>query len=266
MASKAFAVLGDPISHSLSPRIHLAAYNHLGLNYSYEAIQVPAGGLRHFIENADESFSGFSITMPLKFEAAAIATSSFLFGTNVANTLVRSESDWAGYNTDIAGIAFALRRCFETRPARVAILGAGATARSALVAICNGGYKEATIYARDLAKTEEIVNFARELGMTLTLRELSEFGLQQDLTINTLPSGVAENFRVNGKQSGWMFAANYANQDKSFSDSFAADKRIDGLEMLLGQALEQIKLFTAGDIDFSQVDSKDLVEVMRSGL
>ena len=145
MAKKQFAVLGDPISHSLSPKIHAAAYEYLGLDYSYEAIRVPAGELVTFLEGEGSSFDGFSVTMPLKFEAAAIAGETNLFGTGACNTLVRTNAGFDGFNTDIPGIQFALAECLAIRPESAAVLGSGATARSAIVALVQSGFKNINI-------------------------------------------------------------------------------------------------------------------------
>ena len=61
------AVLGDPIDHSLSPVIHRAAYAELGLDWEYDAVAVPAGGLAGFVEGLDPAqWRGLSLTMPLK--------------------------------------------------------------------------------------------------------------------------------------------------------------------------------------------------------
>lgn len=267
MVKRSFAVLGNPITHSLSPKIHQAAYKHLGLKFSYQAIQVGAGDLAEFIRANPTSYDGFSITMPLKFEAAEVASQpAELFGTGVANTLVRTEKGWSGYNSDIAGISFALSKCFDAGPVSAAILGAGATARSALVAISKHGIADVTAYARDTRRASGLSNLASELGLTLKLRGLNEYGPDQDLTIDTLPNGVTETLSNNGEHAGWLLSANYAATDKNFTDLFRPEKVVSGVEMLLGQALEQIKVFAHTDMDFDEVDSSRLLEAMRAAL
>ena len=62
------AVLGDPIDHSLSPVLHRAAYVALGLNWRYDAVRVPAGGMAEFLSTLDDEWRGVSMTMPLKRE------------------------------------------------------------------------------------------------------------------------------------------------------------------------------------------------------
>jgi len=266
MTRRSFAVLGDPIAHSLSPKIHRAAYEYLNLDYSYRAIQVPSSSLANFAATNRQAYDGFSITMPLKFEAAAIAIKENLFNTGVANTLVRTDLGWSAYNTDIAGLSFALKGCFSKSPRKAAILGAGATARSALVSLHNERIREISVYARDIEKASDLDGLGRELGIELKVFSLMEFGVDQDLTINTLPSGVAENLSKEGKQEGWLISANYAGAEQSFTELFDESKIVNGVEMLLGQAVEQIKLFTVADLDFTTVNQKDLMLAMRAAL
>lgn len=265
MASKKFAVLGDPISHSLSPKIHSAAYSFLELEYSYEAIQVSKGTLRQFLSNQGNNFSGFSITMPLKFEAAEIAElESSLLGTGVCNTLVANKGCYRGFNTDVPGISYALRECFKGSPNSVAILGSGATARSALGALAQAGFDKVKIYARDIKKAEALVSQQPELKVEVS--DLSTYSNAQDLTINTLPAGASESIQSLEMQPGWLLSANYASADTTFNSKFSPEKRISGVEMLLGQAIEQVQIFSGSDIDFSGVSLEDLMKAMRAAI
>jgi len=265
MASKSFAVLGDPISHSLSPKIHAAAYSYLGLYYSYTAIQVKEGSLRDFLLENGRSFGGFSITMPLKPEAAAIAQpSSDLLSTGVCNTLLATEDGYQGFNTDVAGISFALRDCFSSNPKEVAVLGSGATARSALACLASEGFESAKVYARDLKKTEELKGL--NLPINIRVFHLDEYRINQDLTINTLPAGVSDSLPNKAAQPGWLFSANYAQADIVFNSRFAADRTVSGVEMLLGQAIEQVRIFSGSDIDFRTVNIDELTKAMRPAL
>ncbi|MEY4743952.1 MAG: hypothetical protein RIR34_1291, partial [Actinomycetota bacterium] len=99
------SVLGSPIGHSKSPDIHSAAYRVLGLDWDYERNEVRKGGLVSFMEGLTPDWLGLSITMPLKEEAFRFATSvdRAANATKAVNTLVRNETGWAGYNTDVFG-------------------------------------------------------------------------------------------------------------------------------------------------------------------
>jgi shikimate dehydrogenase len=266
MAEKSFAVLGDPISHSLSPKIHTAAYEYLGLDYSYEAIRVPAGELGAFLQSEGASFDGFSVTMPLKFEAASIAGESNIFGTGACNTLVRTDTGLDGFNTDIAGIQFALAECLATSPESGAVLGSGATARSAIVAFVQGGLKSITVYARDTQKASELRGFLHLEAAELTVASLSEYRATEDVTVNTIAAGADVKYSLIKASSGWLLSANYAEVDNELSGAFASRRFVSGKEMLIGQAIEQIRHFVGTDIDAHSLDGAELATVMRSAL
>ena len=104
--SKSFAVLGSPIDHSKSPQIHEAAYRVLNEDWSYGRFEIPKGGLKRFIENEGSSFSGFSVTMPLKENAKSFADELDVLcvETGAANTLCKIGDKWFGFNTDVFGI------------------------------------------------------------------------------------------------------------------------------------------------------------------
>ena len=109
--SNQFLVVGSPIDHSKSPAIHRAAYRVLGLDWDYGKLEVGRGGLRQVVDNAPEALRGFSVTMPLKEEAAKLASTvdEFARTSGAANTLVRNEDGWSAYNTDVFGIVQAVR-------------------------------------------------------------------------------------------------------------------------------------------------------------
>ena len=92
--SRNLAVLGSPISHSKSPKIHLAAYGVLGKDFEYNKVQVEKNHLRQFVETLDESWLGLSVTAPLKPEALRLAKSGdeTALLTGSANTLLRGET------------------------------------------------------------------------------------------------------------------------------------------------------------------------------
>src|SRR5436190_1702408 len=104
-------VVGSPIAHSLSPVMHRAAYVALGLDWTYDAIDVPSGSLANFVDGCDEAWVGLSVTAPLKREAAehAVTRSSVVDALGVANTLIGGPDGWHAVNTDVPGAVEALR-------------------------------------------------------------------------------------------------------------------------------------------------------------
>lgn len=148
------AVLGSPISHSRSPRIHAAAYEALGLPWRYEAVECREDALEALLDSLDASWRGLSVTMPLKAEAHRLSTvlDPIAEESGVVNTLLRvtgrgSKPAWAGFNTDVAGLAAAIEEA-GLDATRTIVLGAGATAVSAVLAARSLGARSATILAR----------------------------------------------------------------------------------------------------------------------
>src|SRR5687768_4275558 len=144
MAARRCAVLGDPVEHSLSPTLHRAGYAEHGLDWSYDAHLVSSGDLPAFLAGLSASWRGLSLTMPLKREAVGLATSltdrARLAGA--ANTLVLEGGEVLADNTDIPGVAAALRERYAGPVDGAMILGGGATATSAGLALCDLGARE----------------------------------------------------------------------------------------------------------------------------
>lgn len=251
MTSKQFAVVGDPISHSLSPAIHTAAYKFLGLDLDYTRYQVAEGALGSFLQAEGKDLSGLSVTMPLKLEAASLASNgdSIVGQLGVANTLVRVSNLLVAYNTDVFGIEKALDGCWSSGISTVAILGAGATAQSALFAVSRKAPQASVVgYVRDLARAEAIKALASQLGVELHLKELSDYSDVQELTISTVPAAALDSL-VTEPQAGWLLNVNYASKDSQFSKQFQSGRVVQGETMLIWQAIAQIRIFLNGSPD-----------------
>ena len=144
------AVLGSPIAHSLSPAVHAAGYAALGLtDWSYTLVEMDVAGLPGFVAGLDEQWRGLSLTMPLKevcLEVAGVVT-PLARSAGAGNTLVRqAEGGWLADNTDVPGLVDALSPAWQ-RGTRAAILGAGATARSTVLALASMGFPTSRIRA-----------------------------------------------------------------------------------------------------------------------
>ena len=190
------AVIGTPIAHSLSPALHRAAYASLGLNWSYEAIEVDEAGLAGFLAGLDGSWAGLSLTMPLKEEAARLLADvdPTARALRSVNTVLPGESGWRGTNTDVYGMTQALTRAgLAGRPAAAVVLGAGATARSAVAALAALDVPHVTVCARRAEAATEVAALARELGLTAGIADLTpDAGLiGSPVVVSTLPGAVA---------------------------------------------------------------------------
>ncbi|MFM6966634.1 MAG: shikimate dehydrogenase family protein, partial [Rhodoluna sp.] len=195
--SKQFAVLGSPIEHSKSPAIHLAAYRVLGLDWSYGRAEVQKGLLRTFLAGLPDVWNGFSVTMPLKEEASRFADEldSFARLTGATNTLFLDEfGKWHGYNTDVFGIVQAVTEARIGLVRHALIIGSGATATSAMVAI---SVLNPNAHVEVLARNKESRKTLLALGKSLGLKTNRAGGLRaasrvSNLTISTLPAGALD--------------------------------------------------------------------------
>lgn len=154
------AVLGSPIGHSLSPVLHRAAYAELGLDWSYEAVQVDEAGLPGFVSGLDATWRGLSLTMPLKRTVLPLLdeVSDTARMAGAANTVVIDDGRRLGDNTDIPGIVAALAGRGVDRVGPALVLGGGATAASAALALCELGVQGVTLAVRDAARAQETLD------------------------------------------------------------------------------------------------------------
>ena len=261
MSAKRAAVLGKPVAHSLSPRIHRAGYAAAGLDgWSYAAIECAESELPDLVAGLGPEWAGLSLTMPLKEAALAVAgaVSPLAAALGAANTLVRrSDGSWFAENTDAGGMADALRgvlggapRPVDDEAGGVAVLGAGGTARAALWAARELGASTVTIYARRPEAVDELRRVAAALGLGLSHVDwVAAAGLgSAALVISTVPKGVADPLAgaVRWRPGTVLFDALYDPWPTPLAASAAGAgcRIVSGLDLLLAQAVRQFELFT----------------------
>jgi shikimate dehydrogenase len=205
------AVLGKPIAHSLSPVLHRAAYAALGLtDWVYELVECDERGLAAYVDSRGHEWAGLSLTMPLKRTVLPLLdhVDHLAAATGGANTVVFRPEGRYGYNTDVQGIVDALTEASApvsastvlagTGPGSVMILGAGATACSALAAVGELGATGADIVARDPARADGLLATADRLGLKARLRPWADLAhddaVVPDLLISTVPAGAADDY------------------------------------------------------------------------
>ena len=175
------AVLGSPIRHSLSPVLHAAAYRELGLtDWSYDAIECDADGLAGLLDSLGPDWAGLSLTMPLKQAVLPLLDQAEQLVTDVgaANTVVLRAGRRAGYNTDVPGMAAALREAGVGVAGSVLVLGAGATACSALAALHGAGATDVAVEVRDASRAGLVREVAARLGLRIRLTALTADGVR----------------------------------------------------------------------------------------
>ena len=264
---KRLGVLGSPIAHSLSPTVQLSAYHELGLDWSYEAIEVREGGLETFLRKCDSSWQGLSLTMPLKAEAiiACDAVDSLARQVNAANTITWSSSKTQAHNTDVSGFYNALKLQDAIGVDSVAILGGGATARSAVAAVSKFASK-ITVYIRDPRREESLIQAKGDGRSTLKMAHWDQAheGLTAPLVISTTPRAVTDSLAGSIPiKPGILFESLYDPWPTSLVSHWrrSGGRVVGGLELLVEQGIEQLKLF-APQLDLS--DKSKIRRVMLS--
>ncbi len=163
-----FAVIGDPIAHSLSPVMQGAALRALGLPHRYVAVRVPKEEFEPALEHLVElGYQGLNVTVPLKEHAFRWARTMGDDDRRIGALNTLRLEDRSGTNTDAPGFLEVLKELGVTPPGPVCLLGAGGSARALLVALSGAGYA-VRAYNRTLAKLRALV---RELGVDARVME-----------------------------------------------------------------------------------------------
>lgn len=262
------AVWGDPIGHSRSPQLHTAAYRHLGLEWTYERRQVDRAGFLPALTSLDDSWRGLSLTMPLKEVAhdAVDELDRHAALTGAVNTLLLGET-LRGFNTDVGGIVDAFTHAGVADVRRGRILGAGATAASALVALSDLGATEVEFRARRPEAAGRLRPTADALGVQLRTVDFAAPASDVDATVATLPSGTVLDPDIAmplAAVGGTLFEAAYAPWPSALAALWPSPNVISGFEMLLFQAVRQIRIFRDGDQQRELPDEAVTVDIMRS--
>lgn len=268
------AVLGSPISHSKSPALHRAAIGVLGADWEYEAIEVPPGGLGAFLDELDGSWRGVSLTMPLKHEAMRLVDDVDAIArlTGAANTVRLDASGRHGFNTDVAGIVGALAEIDVVELRHVALVGAGATAGSALAAVAELGAVGVHVYARNPARATGVVEIGHRVGLAVDAFPIAALADvdASDLVVSTVPGdaelGVAASARL--MSTAPLFDVAYAPWPTALAAAWlrAGGRVQSGLPMLLHQALLQVRIFVGGDPDAVLPREDAVLAAMRSAV
>ena len=262
------AVLGHPISHSLSPVLHRAAYSALGLDWEYDARDVEAGGLGAFLEGLDDSWVGLSLTMPLKVEA--VDHLDFLEplakALGAANTILleprASGGHRIGANTDVQGIVAALSEAGVESATSAVILGAGATATAAMAALATLGCANPTVAVRERSRAGGLLRAASKLGASPRLVDFSgvlDALATSDVVVSTIPAAAGEavaRVLAAAEARGALLDAVYDPIETPLLRAWraAGGIAVDGTRMLLHQASEQVRLFTGSAAPVAAMD------------
>jgi shikimate dehydrogenase len=268
-----FAVIGDPIEHTLSPAMHNAAFEHLKLDYVFLAFRVTPDEIEKALQGVRAlGIRGLNVTMPHKhavteFIDEADATVKFL---RSANTILNQRGRLRGFNTDGIGAAKALKNSdIDLAGKKVLLLGAGGAAKATAFTLARE-VDEICILNRDGMKARELANLLEPFGKTVAGDELSPKRIQQELNdsdvlINATSAGMAPNTSESLVKASWLRTDLYVmdivynpNETKLIQEARAVGaKVITGVEMLLYQGAASFEIWT---------QCKAPVDVMRNAL
>jgi shikimate dehydrogenase len=268
------AVLGHPIGHSKSPALHLAAYGKLGMAIGYTALDLTEAALPAFMERVrtEEGWRGLSVTMPLK--TGMLAEVDEVRGVartlGVVNTVAFEEHNGSirriGYNTDVAGIVNAVLNAGVASSPAAVVLGGGGTAAAAIAALRDLGTQHAQVFVRDTSRAGEARAAAAAIGLAIDVRPLTEAAVptaSADVVISTLPPRAADPLAgeiaaLGTGTPGVLLDVAYDPWPSRIASAWQAGGGavVPGLEMLLYQAVEQVRLFTGrgDDVNAAVID------------
>ncbi|MFC8679691.1 shikimate dehydrogenase [Streptomyces griseorubiginosus] len=252
-AARRAAVLGKPIAHSLSPVLHRAAYEELGLaDWSYDRFELDEAALPGFVESLGPEWAGLSVTMPLKRAVIPLldGISETAASVETVNTVLFTEDGRRlGDNTDIPGMVAALRERGIEQVDSAAILGAGATASSALAAlarICTG---EVVAYVRSEARAAEMRQWGERLDVEVRTADWADAAeaLRAPLVVATTPAGATDALaHAVPERPAALFDVLYDPWPTELAArwSMIGGAVVGGLDLLVHQAVLQVELMT----------------------
>lgn len=246
------AVLGSPIAHSLSPVLHRAAYAELGLDWRYEAHEVAEDGLAGFLAGLDASWRGLSLTMPLKRAVLPLLDEvrAPADAAGAVNTVLLEDGLRVGHNTDVPGMVAAVRERYEGACARAVVLGGGATAASALLALSDLGCTAVDLVVRDPRRAGTTAAVAEALPGGPAVRLLALEGWRAEATdvlLSTIPAEAQRGAVLDAvAHAGVVFDVRYEPWPSPLASAATTAGRpvVGGLDLLVHQAVLQVRLMT----------------------
>jgi shikimate dehydrogenase len=247
--TKTFAVIGDPIDHSLSPNIHNAAFRALGLDCTYIAYRIPKDDLHAGIESLKQiKISGFNVTIPHK-----IAMMEFLDDASqecktigATNTVSNENGRLVGYNTDMDGFLEPIKKRNLTISGQsVLLLGAGGAARAIIAGFAKEKIGKITIANRTKQKAQDLAKFASSLGVesdSVLFEDVEQSAAKSKFIVNATSVGLqGEPSPISAKAINPEHVVYDIVYMPMNTDLIAQAKKnsatvIYGYEMLLGQA------------------------------
>jgi len=268
--TRLIAILGDPVSHSLSPAMHNAAFAAHGLDYAYVPLRVRAADVKPAVEALRLfGFRGANVTLPHKQAVIpfldSLSETSRLMGA--VNTIVNEDGRLTGTTTDGQGFLEGFREAGHSFTGKtVAVIGNGGSARTIAFALALEGRPERVVLAaRDVEKSRRLVaEIGGKLGEAAAKRfeavALADYPLAKDgveILVNTTPIGMTPDVERSPLPAGALAGSKVAydivyvpEKTRFLRDAEAQGLRaVGGLGMLVHQGRASFKLWTGAEPD-----------------
>ncbi len=261
------ALIGNPVSHSLSPIMQNAAFQYLGLDLIYIAVPCKNEDLELILNSFKKiNCKGLNITIPHKEKVFNLCSeiSPIANKLKAINTLkLNSEKEWSATNTDVEGFIYPLKNLNLAKKKSI-ILGSGGAARSVIQGLINLNLSTISVISRNKSSLDELIkNFDNQIQLEglLTNDDQAQVLIQEaDLIVNTTPVGMkTTRYENNVLPYGETFWRSLNSKpivyDLIYNPAptpllkFCAKKgcmTIDGLEMLVAQGMKSISFWTDG--------------------
>ncbi|MBL7092662.1 shikimate dehydrogenase [candidate division KSB1 bacterium] len=268
-STQLLGVIGDPISHSLSPEMQNFIIQKLGLNYCYNAFHVIPSDLEKAIESFQAlNFKGINVTLPHKQGVIQFLdeVSEEARCLGAVNTIVFKNNRRFGFNTDVIGFLDSLgefRHSLKTKTAIV--IGAGGSARAVIYALIQDGIGEIKIFNRTTQKGEKlksemisITQFDKIYSIPPTMNDLTNEIQNASILINTTPIGMHPEVHASPVDDEFLFPKDILVynliynplETKFLQKARSAGAHImNGLDMLIYQGIESLKIWTGVEIE-----------------
>ena len=246
----------------------------LGLDWQYGAVEVTGETLAEFVMSRDERWRGLSLTMPLKRDILPLLTQrdALVDVVGGANTVLFGSDGLRGFNTDVRGVVQSFADVGVESLEQVQILGAGATAASVLVAIAQLGAARVVVSARTPAKASYLVDLGSSLGVEVAVRGwgvMERSLVAPDAIVSTVPGGSDDMaFAESIRQRSVLFDVAYDPWPSALAAQWAdvSGTVISGLDLLINQAVGQIRIFVSGDPEIVLPNEPAVVAAMRAAV
>ena len=271
---KHFAVIGNPIHHSLSPQIHAAFAKENGLDIDYESVLSPLDQFKNTMHQLiQQKFTGANVTLPFKKEAYQLATthSGHARIAEAVNTLEFKEDEIIGHNTDGIGLVRDLEQNLDThlKNKKILLIGAGGAAEGVIYSMLEKKPSELTLTNRTIEKSNVIQNkmdvHAKSFNVNLNVTEITKCPHQYfDVIINaTSASLINAELHMDPKvfhEGCLAYDMMYGKETSYIREAISqGSKTSDGLGMLVEQAAEAFFIW-----HHIQPTTKSVIESLRA--